>query len=326
MLNCIDVLLNLYSEYCKKLYSIEELIHHYIDDRENYSRFNEIIHNSIISSIYSSWEYFSKELMYYFFEVKKSDILTPDHIKEHFNFGSFPPYVKVDYSYIETTNSFSLNIDKSIINFTNRNIDLQNLNDLFKKVRINNINDLVSNINLNSYIDRHQLEMERDGHSKVERVIKAIVNLRNEISHNGSVVQLLDLNLLKDELLFFVLLSKQLILLALDSSFKNEIQSFRDLSDNYKFYAKHESLAFDLKFQGTINKETKVLVFSDGKLSDIVKINSIKVTNSTGMEDKDEGVFNQKIGLQFIDLMESSFSNDFLKLRLAQNFQYKILA
>lgn len=328
MNNNLNDFLSLYNEVCKKYNEILSYIEYYENNRSLYLSYSNIVHNSIISNIYSSWEYYVKEMLCLCFEKRKNIILNSAHIKKYFSFSGFPSYISVNYNFDSSNNAFSLLINKEIVSFTTRNIDFEHLNELFKRVGVECVDDLCGDEKIDEFIDSKQLIMSHNGSSSnVERAIKGFIELRNSVSHSSHQTQLYSLNELKDELYFFVLLLKKVLLICLKGCFADGVLNFNNLSDFYKFVPKHNAILFDSNIHGNFSNKHTILIIQGNSIKDLVSFKTIKVTDKNGScDDKEVLNFNDKVGVTFENMLDHNFKHEILNFLLKENYQYKLVS
>jgi hypothetical protein len=263
--------------------TLKEYIFFNKEDKEaKFREYRDIIYGAIINRGYTLWESFVKDIFYEYFNLRKKEYYAKNTIIERYRLHELPGFLFEEAFFDIKNERITFNLNKDILSYTSKNMDISELSKLFKRIDI----DIQSKLNRDKELDLAVYNFElafEDGlldENKTAQALKRIIQERNLVSHYAHLDSFQSIDILIEWINYFSLLGKALTKILCLEYGKTIDKNKQEIGD-CKNVIKQNILLVDTNETITIDKSTKIFVYSNGSLIDIVTPESFKV------EDKD---------------------------------------
>ncbi|MCZ0704585.1 hypothetical protein J2T56_003157 [Natronobacillus azotifigens] len=244
----------------------------------NFREYRDIVYGAIINRGYTLWETFVKDIFYIYFSLKKQDFYENNSIIERYRLHELPSFLFESAILSIDEEKISFDLNKDIVSYTSKNMDINELSKLFKRVdidiqhKLNNISELKDAV--------YSFELAFDNglfhENKTSQALKRLIQERNLVSHYAHVDTFQSIDILLEWIKYYKLLGKNLSK-EVCLEFVRTFDQSKKIIGNCKTVLKNNILLVDIYSEIEIDLKTKLYVYSNNSLIDIVIPKSFKV-------------------------------------------------
>jgi hypothetical protein len=267
-----------------------------------YRKFRDIVYGAIINRSYTLWETLVKDLFYEYFQLKKDEYFRSNSIIERYKLHELPSYLFESAVFNLKEERISFGLSREILSYTSKNMDMNELNKLFRRIDLNIANTLDNNSELKEAVKHFEVAFENGSLKEDNRTsmgLKRIIQERNLVSHYAHLDEFQGIDILLEWINFYKLLGK-ILTKYLSLEYVETLNKERQVIGDCKNVLSHNILLVDTANGININKNTKIFVYSNNKLVDIV------IPQSFRTEDKEVPNIpeNSKAGIKLETIFE----------------------
>ncbi|MCM3412367.1 hypothetical protein [Metabacillus litoralis] len=280
---------NLNKDFQNNLSILEDYVKFNRDSEQaNYRKFRDIVYGAIINRSYTLWETLVKDLFYEYFQLKKEEYFRSNSIIERYKLHELPSYLFETAVFNLKDERISFELNREILSYTSKNMDMKELNKLFRRIDLNIANNLDNNNELKEAVKHFEVAFENGSLKEDNRTsmgLKRIIQERNLVSHYAHLDEFQGIDILLEWINFYKLLGK-ILSKYLSLEYVETLNKERQVIGECKNVLSQNILLVDTANGININKNTKIFVYSNNKLVDIVIPQSFRtedkeVTNIT---------------------------------------------
>lgn len=305
-------------EFQTNLTTLEDFVLFNKDEaKSNYRKYRNIVYGAIINRGYALWETFVKDQFFIYFSLKKEEYYKSETLIGRYRLHELPSYLFEAAVFNLESEQISFNLDKSVLAYTSKNMDMTELSKLFKRIDIDISNKLENDPFLKENSKSIEMPLEEDNSKDVGRTrlaLKRIIQERNLVSHSAHIDTFQSPDTLLEWIKFYKLLGKTLSKL-LYIEYIETLSTDRKKIGVCKNVVKENVLLVDTASGISIDKKTKIFVYSNKKLIDVVIPQSLKT------QDTDVSLIteNSKAGIK----LETIFQ---LTTRIKKEYDYCLIS
>ncbi|WP_058307169.1 HEPN domain-containing protein [Gracilibacillus massiliensis] len=271
-----------YQEFQGNLSTLEDYILFNKDTREaNYREYRDIVYGAIINRGYALWETFVKDIFYIYFSLKKQDFYENNTIVERYKLHELPSFLFESAVLNIDEERISFDLNKDILSYTSKNMDMKELSRLFKRVDLDIQNKLNNNSELKDAVYSFELAFENGllKENKTSQALKRLIQERNLVSHYAHLDTFQSIDILLEWIKYYKILGKNLSK-EVCLEFVKTLDQNKKMIGDCKIVHQRSILLVDIYSEIEIDKNTKLFVYSNNTLIDIVIPKSFRIEDN----------------------------------------------